>query len=156
MGNLRRFLSNWNWIQSNVSATWLVPTIPGSFFNTSRKKIKTQAENSRKKLNLKEALSSSSINTLCHFLCHFYEQVFSNYTNFNYLFTKLLITQGHSIQDNPYKKLHDFKGSFRKNHVQLSITLPKSMTLPDNLPTTIFSVKLMHLCIWGPLFLILG
>ena len=38
-------------------------------------------------------------------------------------------------------------GNFRKNHVQSSITLPECMTLPENLPTTIFSVKLMHLCI---------
>ena len=26
------------------------------------------------------------------------------------------------------------------------MTLPESMTLTENLPTTIFSVKLMHLC----------
>ena len=45
--------------------------------------------------------------------------------------------------------MHDFKGSFRKNHVQSSITLPECMTLTENLPTTIFSVKLMHPCILG-------
>ena len=54
------------------------------------------------------------------------------------------------ISDDPImylKRMHDFKGNFRKNHVQPSITLPECMTLPENLPTTIFSVKLMHLCI---------
>ena len=33
-----------------------------------------------------------------------------------------------------------------QNHVKSSITLPECMTLTENLPTTIFSVKLMHLC----------
>ena len=42
---------------------------------------------------------------------------------------------------------HDFKGNFRKNHVHQDMALPESMTLPEYLATTIFSVKLMHLCI---------
>ena len=45
--------------------------------------------------------------------------------------------------------MQDFKGSFHKTHVhvQSGMTLPECMTLPENLPTTIFSVKLMNLCI---------
>ena len=42
--------------------------------------------------------------------------------------------------------MHDFKGCFRKNQVQSGITLPECMTLPENFPTTISSVKLMHDC----------
>ena len=31
--------------------------------------------------------------------------------------------------------------------IQSGMTLSECMTLPENMPTTIFSVKLMHLCI---------
>ena len=34
------------------------------------------------------------------------------------------------------------------NRVNLYMTLPECMTLPEIWPTTIFSVKLMHLCIF--------
>ena len=33
-----------------------------------------------------------------------------------------------------------------KSHIQSSVALPESMTLPENYDTTIFSVKIMHLC----------
>ena len=46
-----------------------------------------------------------------------------------------------------FQKLHEFKGNFRKTHIQSSMILPECMNLTDIVLTTIFSVKLMHDCI---------
>ena len=42
--------------------------------------------------------------------------------------------------------MHVFKGIFRKTNVQSSMALPECMTLTEIVPTTIFSVKIMHDC----------
>ena len=71
-------------------------------------------------------------------------QVFSQF--------KLFYKGGKEYSDSlDYKQLkigtlNDFKGIFRKTHVQWDMTLPECMTLTEYSPTTIFSVKLMHLC----------
>ena len=44
--------------------------------------------------------------------------------------------------------IREFKSS-AVSHIQSSVALPESMTFPENFDTTIFSVKIMHLCIYG-------
>ena len=65
---------------------------------------------------------------------------------------KLLEVSGHSFITSLKEKVCQWAGlmvASRKTRLQSDMTSPESMTLTEILPTTNFSVKLMHDCILG-------